>query len=169
MDEGFVYNPDDPGGATNFGIPLRWYQSVVDENATVETIKHLSRGSATSLYHRSFWANPDVSTISYEDLPAGVGIALFLFATDVEIGPQRAHESLQKALKQLGNRVKIDGILGQRTLAAVRAVDERELISRLGVEVLLYYRSLKKLQFTRGWTFRAVESTCIARELTYGP
>ncbi|WP_420267002.1 glycoside hydrolase family 108 protein [Candidatus Magnetominusculus dajiuhuensis] len=44
---GYVNNPDDPGGETNYGISKRAYPNI--------DIKNLSVGEAKDIYHRDYW------------------------------------------------------------------------------------------------------------------
>jgi lysozyme family protein len=44
---GYVNNPDDPGGETNFGISKRAYPTV--------DIKNLTREEAIAIYKRDYW------------------------------------------------------------------------------------------------------------------
>lgn len=158
---GYVDHPSDPGGATNYGISLRWYKQAVDEDAEPYDIEQLSKGQAKSLYYRFFWSS-DRHNISYDDLPQGVAYCLFFLA--VNTGRPRAHRLLQKTLKKMGQNLKVDGLLGRRTKLASSAVDERELISRLSVETISFYLKLNKPEFQEGWIYRAVESSSLARE-----
>lgn len=163
VEGGFVDHPSDPGGATKYGISLRWYRAAVDAEATAETIKHLSRGTAVTLYHRFFWATPEASVgQSYDNLPAPVAVAVFHYA--VNSGPKRAHEFLQKALKRVGYKLKIDGVLGTHTCNAARASDPTDLIKWISVYALRFYWGLDRPEFIDGWLRRALDTYGFALE-----
>lgn len=47
LDDGYVNNPNDPGGETKYGISKRAYPNV--------DIRNLSLGDALNLYYRDYW------------------------------------------------------------------------------------------------------------------
>jgi lysozyme family protein len=58
-EDGYVFNPNDPGGETNYGISKRAYPNL--------DIKNLTRDAAKEIYRRDFWrydsiVNQDVAT-----------------------------------------------------------------------------------------------------------
>ena len=72
---GYVNNPDDTGGATNFGISQRAYPNLDIEN--------LTREQATTIYYRDYWVPSGA-----ENLPQA--LALVHFDTAVNLGVHRA-------------------------------------------------------------------------------
>lgn len=95
---GYVNDPRDPGGETNFGISKRAYPA--------EDIASLTKERAQSLMVRDYW-NP----CRCAHLPQKLATAVFDFA--VNSGVSRAVKELQKVLG-----VGVDGIVGPATIAA---------------------------------------------------
>jgi len=113
---GFVNNPKDPGGATNFGVTKATYEQFTGKTVSVDDMRSLTVDEITPLYRRMFW-----DAVHGDDLPAGVDYAVFDYA--VNSGTGRAAKALQQALG-----VVVDGALGAQTLAAVKAADPEELV-----------------------------------------
>jgi lysozyme family protein len=72
---GYVNDPADPGGETNFGISKRAYPDV--------DIKNLTRDQAATLYQRDYWIPAGCDTLDQ-------GPALAVFDTAVNLGVSRA-------------------------------------------------------------------------------
>ena len=99
---GYVNDPNDSGGETQFGISKRAYPSV--------DIASLTVADARAIYLRDYWTK-----IRGDDLPAE--LALLVFDAAVNSGVSRAVRWLQAAA-----HVTEDGIIGPGTIAAVLAV-----------------------------------------------
>lgn len=139
---GYADDPDDPGGETNFGISKRSYPS--------EDIKNLTREQAIAIYQRDYWI-PLWDRIESQDL------ADCLFDFGVNSGIKRAVESLQRALSSVVvGPLIIDGVFGIGTLAATNHPDSKRTVRAFVLERLLYYASLNKPKYTKGWFRRAL-------------
>ena len=160
LEGGYIDHPSDPGGATNHGISLRWYQTAVDPHATEADIEALDEGEAKQLYMTYWWDNPEAATVGYSELPPG--LALQVFQTAVHTGPSRAHKLLQRTIRKLGRPITVDGVLGPATANASHSLEPELLISRLATETISYYRELDREEFIEGWTFRAVRTSNLA-------
>ncbi len=151
IEGGYVDDPHDPGGKTNFGISQRTYQNI--------DVEHLTRDAAAVLYKRDFW-----DRICAGELPAALGIALFDAA--VNQGPNRAVMLLQITLG-----VHADGVVGPDTLSRARST------TRLQAEMLTDYLSRRAVhyvdlsnqrielrKFLRGWLKRLfeLEAVCLS-------
>ena len=154
----FVQDPADRGGATKYGISLRWLQSLgelpahwgIDNPVTVETIRALTREHALFLYRTYFW-NPH----RYERL-VHQRIATKAFDCTVNAGSRASHTALQWALRASGvETVRIDGFLGTQTINAANAADPQVLLAAFRSEIAGHYRLLKQPHFESGWLARA--------------
>ncbi len=153
---GYVDDPSDNGGATKYGISLRFYKAEVDKNATKETIKNLDVHEAEAIYHQYFWVR-----YSYGFLPYEIGIKMFDMA--VNMGGRRAGKLLQKAVNQLlepALKVKVDGIIGSKTRSAINCVLVDQLLECLREEQRKFYKAIVKknptqARFLKGWLKRA--------------
>ena len=150
---GYVNDKDDSGGATNFGISLRFYKANIDSNATKQTIKDLTKEQAKKIYKDHFW-------IKAYDQILDEQIASDVFDFAVNAGPKQSHRSLQRALNAVGEKVSEDGVLGPLTLAAVNRADQGALWGALRATRGEFYRRLaerkpSQQKFLRGWLRRA--------------
>lgn len=162
---GFVDDPEDPGGATKFGISLRAAQGFgsladVDHDGDVDRsdILELTVEDAAGIYRAQYW-----TTLRCDEIPAGLDLMLFDFG--VNAGPTAAVRLLQGALA-----VKVDGVIGPKTLAAVRAADRPRAIDAMATRRQQFYRSLAKFpRFGRGWLRRTEEVRLVAQRMVSGP
>jgi lysozyme family protein len=162
---GFVDDPVDAGGATNWGISLRWLKSLglddgdVDGDGDIDwhDVRRMTRAQATELYFRKWWQPGP-----YERLDRPVGAKLFDLA--INMGSKPAFRLLQRALRAHGQSVIDDGIIGPRTLTAAQLAAGKHgpesLSSTLGSEAAGFYRELIALKPVRekyraGWLARA--------------
>ena len=159
---GYSNHPSDPGGATNFGISLRFLRTQHPEIADIDRdgdidaddVKHLPIDVAIELYRREFWV-----PYNYARLPDLVAIKLFDLA--VNMGPKPAHRCLQRALRACGRQdIEEDGILGPRTIAeACSAPSQLAIQAALRSEAAGHYRAL----VLRNPTLRAFEGGWMRR------
>ena len=114
---GFVDNPDDKGGPTNFGIT----EHVARLNGYGGPMQSMPRGVAVDLYRRLYWLRPRFDEVARRSERVGFE----LFDTGVNMGPDVAATFLQRALNALNRNGKdypditVDGRLGDGTLAAL--------------------------------------------------
>src|SRR5687767_756196 len=113
---GYVNNPADPGGETNWGISKRSYPHV--------NIRTLTREGAREIYRRDFW-----DRINGDSLPDGVAFQVFDFG--VNSGIETAVRYLQRAVG-----VADDGFWGPVSAMAAQAMSESDAIMRLNAERL---------------------------------
>lgn len=140
---GYVNNPNDPGGETNWGISKRSYPHV--------DIKGLTREGAKAIYHRDFWLR-----IHGDDMYDGVAFQVFDFAVNSGIGT--AVRYLQRAVG-----VADDGYWGPVSEGAIGILSESDVIMRFNAERLDFMTRLSTWpMFGRGWARR------IAGNLRYG-
>lgn len=150
---GYNEHPNDKGGATNFGISLRFYQEKIDPMATNKTILALKKEDAQEIYKKFFWdAN------GYDRLPHVVGVKMFSFA--VNMGAKRANKLLQRAIRAAGKDIKDDGIIGAKTIEALFLCDPYVVVAALKSEAAGRYRYLaladpSQKVFLTGWLNRA--------------
>jgi lysozyme family protein len=143
---GFVNHPKDPGGATNFGVTQRVYDSYRKRKGLSQrSVRAIEPDEVAEIYKAQYW-----DAVRADELPDGVDYAVFDYA--VNSGPGRSARDLQR---ELG--VNVDGIIGFQTLAAAQAADPFDLIERLCNRRMRFLRSLKHWPtFGRGWTARVM-------------
>lgn len=112
---GFSDNPSDPGGATKFGISLRFLQSISPSSKTLSDIEDLTLIDAQTIYETNFW-DPIYNLIESQQ------IANYIFDMTVNMGSSISHKIVQQAICSVTcNRQLMpdDGIFGSRTLSDV--------------------------------------------------
>lgn len=140
---GYVDHPKDPGGATNLGITLGTLSAWEGHTVTKAQVKALTKAKATEIYRVNYW-----NKISGDDLPSGVDYAVFDFA--INSGPARSVKMLQKVVG-----VAQDGVIGARTLTAVRKMAPDRVINALCDARLAWLKTLGTFKtFGKGWTAR---------------
>ena len=163
---GYVYNKNDRGGETNFGITKT---TALDHGYRGE-MKDLPIEIARRIYKNSYWSKPRINKL-YD-------MSLFrtsreLFFTAVHCGPRRAIKFLQRSLNCLSlnerdfKHLDVDGLWGPATQRALGAfirrrkhgpadIALRKLITanRVMHYVTLCERDPKQEVFFYGWTRR---------------
>lgn len=182
---GFVDDPVDRGGTTNYGISLRFlaaegafdsdgdgkadFDLDMDGDIDGQDIRRLTRGDAIFLYQRCFWDRTEA-----ESFPRPIGEMLFDQA--VNAGITAARKLLQRAINtcvmnapRVANppaTVKVNGVIGADTRAAMSWVIRYPgagmpaLIAAFREAVRERYRDIVRRfpaqqRFLRGWLARA--------------
>lgn len=167
---GFVNDPDDPGGATNYGISLRFIRNEVDGteidglvldkdqdgDIDADDIRQLSHHDTIDIYYRFFWDRYGYDSLRPE-------IAGKVFDLCVNIGPRPAHKLLQQSVWAAGDeRIANDGIIGPNTIRAAGDIQSKHLLVALRSEAAGFYRVLvakrpKLSKYKDGWLNRAYD------------
>lgn len=146
LEGGYVNDPDDKGGETKYGISKRQYPYM--------NIKDLTEDQARGIYKRDYWNKLNLDKVNDHT------VSLEIFDTGVNMGVTKAIFILQESLNYLRHTLKIDGIIGPITLAAVNDYKyPRDLVKTLdGVQFMYYLNIVKKnpsqKKFARGWLKR---------------
>ncbi len=113
---GYVNDPADKGGETNYGITASTLNSAktkgwIPFNVTIQNIKI---EHAKIIYRKGYW-----DVVQADSLPHPLD--LIMFDSAVNHGPNAAVKLLQKSLNALlrYTELKVDGIIGPLTLRAV--------------------------------------------------
>jgi lysozyme family protein len=113
---GFVDHPDDPGGATNFGVTRKALSEWLGREASVEDVRNMSVEVAKAIYRSEYFIKPGLV-----DLPE-VLHAVMLDAA-VHHDPTDSIRMLQRVLSFWGMKPgPIDGLVGPRTMRAAETV-----------------------------------------------
>ena len=145
---GYSKDPYDPGGETKFGISKRSYPDLDIPSLTME--------EAMTIYQTNWWSRYHYTRIESQQL------ATKILDMSVNMGPKKAHKIVQRALNTILHcKLKVDGILGDKTFSALNSVKDVEQTHRaMSHYQAKFYESLwtrvKKLtRFKRGWLRRA--------------
>lgn len=116
---GYVNDPDDPGGATNFGVTIGTMRRLgmdLDEDGDVDVadVKSLTKARATDIFVKHYFEHPGIA-----DLPDALHASVF----DMYVNAGgNAVVILQRLLRQMGHDIAVDGIIGPQTIgAAIKA------------------------------------------------
>ena len=120
---GYVNDPKDPGGETNFGIAKRSHPDV--------DIKNLTEQKAKAIYKEHYWDRNKV-----EDLPED--LRHIYFDMCVNQGRGRAVKIMQRAANAKGAGLVVDGGMGPKTIGAMNGVE----LDRVRAYRVKYYADL---------------------------
>ena len=142
----YVFDKNDPGGETKYGISKRAYKSL--------NIKELTLEQAKEIYWRDYWKAGKIDEIS------SIFITTQLLDFSVNLGIRGATIVLQRALRAGGIIVQEDGLIGPETLSAAKNFDGAILLAAIKAEAAGYYRVIaakkpSQRKFLSGWLNRA--------------
>lgn len=175
IEGGFVNDPQDRGGATKWGITLRFYRNYVDKYGQIKHIRTLTKTEAKEIYRAHFWTPAEYVTtdddgnaeFDYGDLPIGIDRLALSFS--INMGWKRSHLLLQKAIASAGGDVSEDGWLGPNTVSEARRVDNKALVREFGIQAATFYANIavndtSQTKFLEGWMYRAFREVLDAIE-----
>ncbi|MDJ1007276.1 MAG: holin-associated N-acetylmuramidase [Paracoccaceae bacterium] len=115
---GFVNDPDDPGGATKFGVTIHTMRRLGldldgDGRVTVSDVRRITKGTARKIFVDHYFHRPRIAALP-DALQASV------FDMYVNAGAN-AVKVLQRLLNQMGRSLAVDGAIGPKTITAARA------------------------------------------------
>lgn len=136
---GFVNDPDDPGGATNFGVTIHTMRRLGldldgDGRIDVADVRSLTRVQAVDIFIEHYFEQPRIGELPEPLQPSVFDMYVNAGANAVKI--------LQRLLAEIGLRVAVDGVLGPQTLeATARAirVAPDHLVDAYGIARRNYY------------------------------
>lgn len=152
---GFVNHPKDPGGMTNLGCTKRVWEEWVGHPVDEKAMRALTPEDVAPLYKKKYW-----DAVRGDDLPDGVDY--IVFDTAINSGPGRAIKFLQGCVG-----ADMDGALGPKTMAAVRAADPKQLVEDYAKRRLSFLQDLPTWgTFGKGWSRRVAEVENTASTMT---
>jgi len=141
---GYVNDPHDAGGETNFGIAKRFYPNVDIKNLTIEQAK--------KIYHQDYWR-----PAKCDEVPPK--LRHIYFDMCVNFGRSGAVKVLQRTANAKNrNKIEVDGGMGPATLKAIQNVElERVRAYRVLRFANLVIKKPEQERFWFGWYRRATE------------
>ena len=141
---GYVNDPNDLGGETNFGITKRFYPDV--------DIKNLTKEQAKQIYHTDYWRRAKCDEVPPK-------LRHIYFDMVVNFGKSGAVKVLQKAANAKNkNKIDVDGGIGPATLKAIQNLElERVRAYRVLRFANLVIKKPEQERFWFGWYRRATE------------
>ena len=164
---GFVNDPDDPGGATNFGVTIHTLRRLGldldgDGEIGVNDVRRLTRAQAIDIFVTHYFDRPGIGQLPEPLQPTVFDMFVNSGANAIRI--------LQRLLNDMKFPVAVDGLLGPQTVKAARAAQDAapaHLADAYGIARRNYYFRLadrrpasRKYAHTRaggkgGWIRRA--------------
>ena len=139
---GYVNDPDDPGGATNFGVTIGTMTRLGmdldgDGKVTSKDVKRLTRAQAREIFVNHYFHRPGIGK-----LPGALQASVF----DMYVNAgANAVKILQRLLNDMGQRITVDGGIGPQTLEAAEiafASAPDHLADAYGIARRNYYYAL---------------------------
>ena len=160
---GFVDHSNDPGGATNFGVSLRFLRQEGididgDGDVDIKDIRALTAAKARDIYKEKFWIPCKCAQIRSQIIAAKV------FDMAVNMGQRQAFKLVQRAVNalQYEEELYVDGLVGAKTLEAINFYEKEDytLIEAIREEQADFYENLihnkpELADFRLGWLRRA--------------
>lgn len=149
---GYVNHPKDPGGETMWGVTKR----VAVAHGYHGPMRQLPKATALKIFEVSY----------YNAVGGGLLDPLISWqVTDAAYnhGNRQAVKFLQRAAGMTGKSV--DGLIGPRTLAAVKARDKNDVVLLFLAERLEFFTGLRAwVTFGKGWARRVATNLRLAAE-----
>ncbi len=139
---GYVNDPDDPGGATKYGVTIATMRRLGldlngDGKVTESDVRRLTRDRAEEIFVDHYYRRPRISELPPVLQPSVFDMYVNAGANAVKI--------LQRLLNEMGNDLTVDGTVGPMTVAAAARAAEAApdlLADAYGIARRNYYYAL---------------------------
>lgn len=139
---GYVNDPDDPGGATNYGVTIHTLRQLgldLNTDGTIDAadVAKLPRETAVEIYVKHYFETPKLNLLPEPLQPS-------VFDMQVNAGAH-AIRILQRMMAVFGTNLRDDGVVGPATVRAVAkamAMAPDHLVDAYGIERRNYYYRL---------------------------
>lgn len=115
---GFVNDPNDPGGATNFGVTIHTMRRLGldltgDGAVTIDDVRAMTRAQAVEIFVEHYYERPRIAALPEVLQPSVFDMYVNAGANAVRI--------LQRLLIDMGYDIDVDGAIGPQTIRAAQA------------------------------------------------
>lgn len=139
---GFVNDPDDPGGATNFGVTIGTMRRLGldltgDGQVSEADVRALTRPQAVAIFLEHYYRRPGIAALPEALQPS-------VFDMYVNAGGN-AVRILQRLLGEMGHDLTADGVIGPQTIRAAQVAYQSapgHLADAYGIARRNYYYAL---------------------------
>ncbi len=112
---GYVNDPADPGGATKYGVTLATMRALgldLSGDGKIDTrdVRAMTRAQAERIFIEHYYKAPRIDA-----LPEAIQASVFDMYVNAGAG---AVKILQRLLRDMGQDVRVDGVIGPQTIAA---------------------------------------------------
>ncbi len=163
---GFNVIAGDRGGATQFGISLRFLKLLPlmeadingDGHVDIEDVRDMTMKQAKVFYKKHFWDHYKI------DRYTNIALQEKMFSFLINMRSRMAIKCLQRATRSVGYKLVDDGLAGNKTFEVIDRIVQMnltdELITSLKSEAAGFYRIICifdkiQLKFLNGWLNRA--------------
>jgi len=166
---GYVNDPDDPGGATKFGVTIHTMRRLGldldgDGDVDADDVKRISKAQAVAIFVEHYFRKPKI-----DQLPEVMQATVF----DMYVNAgANAVKILQRLLGDMRISVAVDGVIGPHTIQATKdalSAAPKHMVDAYGIARRNYYydladRRVNSRKYARrrdggkgGWIARAEE------------
>lgn len=156
---GFSDDPVDPGGATNYGVSLRFLRDAgidLNQDGVIDErdVRSMTVEQAVAVYRSEWWEPLQLGAIAVQV------VATKIFDAAVNMGSGTVVRMVQQCLSRLGVMLAVDGRMGPQTLGALNHVDHEWFLTEFRAALAARYRYLieqhpQLARFRLGWMRRA--------------
>jgi lysozyme family protein len=130
---GFVNDPDDPGGATKYGVTIHTLRALRG-SATVADVKALTEAEAVAIFKGQYFERPK---INQRPIP----LQALVYDMQVNAGAN-AIKILQRLTAEFGVKLSVDGVLGPNSIGAIDRIHRKagaQFVDAYGIARRNYY------------------------------
>jgi lysozyme family protein len=139
---GYVNDPDDPGGATNYGVTIHTMRRLGldlnrDGQVTAADVRALTRAQAVEIFITHYYERPRIAA-----LPEAVQASVFDMYVNAGANAVRI---LQRLVRDMRIDCGVDGVIGPQTIGAVQqamASAPAHFVDAYGIARRNYYYGL---------------------------
>ncbi|AJE46294.1 holin-associated N-acetylmuramidase [Celeribacter indicus] len=139
---GFVNDPDDPGGATKYGVTIGTMRALGmdldgDGRVTEGDLRKLTREGARDIFVEHYFRRPRI-----DELPPLLQASVFDMYVNAGANAVRI---LQRLLNDMGQGIAVDGLIGPKTIEAAllaQSLAPHHLADAYGIARRNYYYAL---------------------------
>lgn len=145
---GYINHPNDKGGETNKGITQGTYNSYLKQNNIFnKSVKYITDYEVKDIYYNKYWIRGKCNLLQPK-------LSIVHFDTIVNWGITGGNKILQYVLN-----VKVDGIIGPKTIEIANNVDDLEIANKYcDYRIERRYKIVKnnpsQQVFLKGWINR---------------
>lgn len=160
---GWSNDPTDKGGATNYGISLRFLKNLPkfigdinnDGVVDIQDIRDMTPEAAKELYHSQFWVPLNVENLRHP------WVQIKAFDMAVNMGVKRAATLLQRGFNDASPlfHLKADGAIGPKSIDAMNGINGENLLKRFQERCVGFYEAIvrndaSQSKYIKGWKNR---------------
>lgn len=155
VEGGYSNHKNDKGGKTKYGITQAVAKNYGIEDLTIEQAKEI--------YYKKYYLKNKLDKVD------NVKIALSIFDFTVNSGLYGIRKA-QQALKELGYKITIDGVIGEQTLKYLNLVNENKFLTKYHELQIKFYNTLatnkpSQKVFLKGWLNRVNSKIKFIKEM----